>query len=61
MVKQTFPTSPEKLNPLFQQHILNGRVHVRDYAFYMKKLAFMDQPQKNTPGKQNEHRSNNNG
>jgi hypothetical protein len=50
MVKQTFPTSPEKLNPLFQQHILNGRVHVRDYAFYMRKLVLMQQ-QKGTNGK----------
>lgn len=52
MVKQTFSTAPEKLNPLFQQYILNGRVHVRDYAFYMRKLAFMQQQQqKNMPGK----------
>ena len=60
MAKQTFSTSPEKLNPLFQQHVLNGRVHVRDYAFYMKKLAFMEQQQKSTHGKQDEQRNNNN-
>ena len=62
MVKQTFSTSPEKLNPLFQQHIFNGRVHVRDYAFYMRKLAFIEQQQKNTtPGKKDGYRSDNNG
>lgn len=62
MIKQTFSSSPEKLNPLFQQRILNGRVHVRDYAFYMRKLAFMEHQQKSTmPGKKEEYRSDNNG
>ena len=60
MVKQLFSTSPDKLNSLFQQHTLNGRVHVRDYAFYMRKLAFMQQ-QKNTAEKKDENRCNQNG
>ena len=60
MVKQLFSVSPDKQKPLFQQHCLQGRVHVRDYAFYMRKLAFM-QLQKNTTGKKDENRSNNNG
>lgn len=58
MVKQTFPTKPEKLNPLFQQHILNGRVHVRDYAFYMRRFVLM-QKQKESNGKREEGPDNN--
>ena len=60
MVKQLFSTSPDKLNSLFQQHMLNGRVHVRDYAFYMRKLTFM-QSTKNTTNKKDENPSNQNG
>ena len=60
MVKQQLLTSPDKLNSLFQQHMLNGRVHVRDYAFYMRKLAFMQQ-QKNTTEKKVGNCSNQNG
>jgi hypothetical protein len=60
MVKQLFSASPDKLNPLFQHHVMNGRVHVRDYAFYMRKLAFMEQ-QKKTTEKKDENRCNQNG
>ncbi len=60
MVKQLFSASPDKLNTLFQQQVLNGRVHVRDYSFYMRKLAFMQQ-QKKTTEKKGEDRSNQNG
>lgn len=60
MVKQLFSVMPDKQNPLFQQHCLQGRVHVRDYAFYMRKLAFMQQ-QKNTTDKKEENRCNHNG
>ena len=60
MVKQIFSATPDKLNSLFQHHVLNGRVHVRDYAFYMRKLAFMQQ-QKNTAEKKDENCSNQNG
>ena len=58
MVKQIFSSTPEKLNPLFQQHILNGRVHIRDYAFYMRKLVHMQQ-QKGNPGKKEDQHNNN--
>ena len=50
MTKHSFNASADKLNPLFQQHFLPGRVHTRDYAFYMRKLAFMQQ-QKGAPEK----------
>ena len=60
MVKQLFSTAPGKLNPLFQQLVMNGRVHIRDYAFYMRKLAFMQQQQKNDTIKKDERRNDNN-
>lgn len=60
MVKQLFSASPDKMNPLFQLHVMNGRVHVRDYAFYMRKLAFMEQ-QKKIAEKKDENRCNQNG
>ena len=43
MIKYSLCPSQDKLNQLFQQHPLQGRVHARDYAFYMKKLSFMQQ------------------
>ena len=43
MIKHVYFVSPDKANPLFQLHYLQGRVHVRDYAFYMRKLTFMQQ------------------
>ena len=58
MIKHTYYVSPDKQNPLFKQHYLQGRVHVRDYAFYMRKLAFM-QEQKGTPEKKDDNRTNN--
>lgn len=61
MIKQTYYVSPDKVNPLFQQHGLQGRVHVRDYAFYMRKLAFMQQPQKATSEKKDNNPHNNHG
>ncbi len=60
MVKQIFSTSAGIMNPLFQQHCLQGRVHVRDYAFYMRKLGFIQQ-QKNIIEKREENRANQNG
>lgn len=60
MIKHTYYVSPDKQNPLFQQHYLQGRVHVRDYAFYMRKLAFM-QEQTGTPEKKDEAPNNSNG
>jgi hypothetical protein len=50
MIKHTYAVASDKQNPLFQLHYLRGRIHIRDYAFYMRKLAFMQQ-QKNTPEK----------
>ncbi len=58
MIKYTYYVSADKQNPLFQQHYLQGRVHVRDYAFYMRKLAFMQQ-QKVASEKKDDNRSNN--
>ena len=60
MIKQIFSASPDKLNPLFQQHLMNGRVHARDYAFYIRKLAFMQQ-QKDTAEKKDQNRNDQNG
>jgi hypothetical protein len=61
MIKQPYYVSPDKQNPFFQQHFLQGRVHTRDYAFYMRKLAFMRQQQKGAPEKKDENHHNNNG
>ena len=58
MIKHTYYVSPDKQNPLFQQPCLQGRVHVRDYAFYMRKLAFM-QEQKSTTEKKDDNRTDN--
>jgi hypothetical protein len=60
MIKQIFYVSPDKQNPLFQQHYLQGRIHARDYAFYMRKLAFMQQ-QKAAPEKKDDTDHHNNG
>jgi hypothetical protein len=59
MIKYSYYVSADKLNPLFQQYCLQGRVHVRDHAFYMRKLAFMQQ-QKSTTEKKDGHRTGNN-
>lgn len=60
MVKHSLSSSQDKLNPLFQHHYLQGRVHARDYAFYMRKLSFMQQQQKPAAEKKEENRSNHN-
>jgi hypothetical protein len=61
MIKLSYPVLPDKQNPLFQQHSIFGHVHTRDYAFYMRKLAFMQQQLKGTAEKKNETHHNNNG
>ena len=61
MIKYSYYVSPDKQNPLFQQHCLQGRVHARDYAFYMRKLSFMQQQKQSATEKKEENRNNNNG
>lgn len=61
MIKHSLYPSQDKLNPLFQHTSLQGRVHVRDYAFYMRKLAFMQQQQKGATDKKDKSHHNNNG
>ena len=58
MIKHSLYPSQDKLNPLFQHTSLQGRVHVRDYAFYMRKLAFMQQQQKGVHEKKDGNRTN---
>jgi len=60
MIKHSYYAPAGKQNPLFQQHYLQGRVHIRDHAFYMRKLAFMQQ-QKTATEKKDENRHDNNG
>ena len=60
MIKHSLYPSQDKLNPLFQHTSLQGRVHVRDYAFYMRKLAFMQQHKQAETEKKEEIRNNNN-
>ena len=45
MTKHLFYTE-NKLNPLFQQHMPQGRMQARDFAFFMKKYSFMQQATK---------------
>lgn len=45
MTKHSF-YADDKLNPLFQQHMPQGRVQARDFAFFMKKYSFMQQAAK---------------
>ena len=59
MIKLSYSVLPDKQNPLLQTHSIFGRVHTRDYAFYMRKLAFMQQQQKATPEKKSETNHNN--
>jgi hypothetical protein len=59
MIKHSYNVSPDKQNPLIQQHPVFGRIHTRDYAFYMRKLAFMQQPQKGASEKKDNHHHNN--
>jgi hypothetical protein len=59
MIKHSYPVPGEKQNPLFQQYYLQGRIHARDYAFYMRKLSFMQQQK--PADKKEEDRNNNNG
>ena len=61
MIKYSYYVSPDKQNSLFQQHHLPGRIHARDYGFYMRKLAFMQQQKQATSGKKEDNRYNNNG
>jgi hypothetical protein len=61
MIKEPYYVSPDKQNPLFQQLFLQGRIHTRDYAFYMRKLAFMQQQQKGATKKKDEIHHHNNG
>ncbi len=61
MIKLSYYVSADKQNPLFQQYYLQGRVHTRDYAFYMRKLAFMQQHKQSAPVKKEETHNNNNG
>ena len=58
MIKQTYYVSPDNQNPLFQLHFFQGRVHTRDYAFYMRKLAFMQQQQKGATEKKDKSHNN---
>ncbi len=61
MIKYSYYVSPDKQSSLFQQHNLQGRVHARDYGFYMRKLAFMEQQKQTTPEKKEDNRYTNNG
>ncbi len=61
MIKLSYSVLPDKQNPLLQPHSIFGRVHTRDYAFYMRKLAFMQQQQKTTTEKKDDSNCNNNG
>lgn len=61
MIKYSYYVSADKQNPLFQQHYLQGRVHARDYAFYMRKLAFMEPHKQAATEKKEDNRNNNNG
>lgn len=61
MTKHSYYVSPDKQNPLIQQHSVFGRIHTRDYAFYMRKLAFMQQQQKSTVDKKEDNHHHNNG
>ena len=61
MIKLSYYVSSDKQNPLFQKHCLQDRIHVRDYAFYMRKLAFMQQHKQVTAEKKEDTRSNING
>jgi hypothetical protein len=58
MIKHVYVVASDNQNPLFQLHYLRGRIHIRDYAFYMRKLAFI-QFQKNTPEKKYDNHTNN--
>lgn len=55
MIKYSYNLTTDKQNPLVQQHPVFGRIHTRDYAFYMRKLAFMQQKQKNNPEKREDN------
>ena len=43
MQKNSIHKTGNKLNPLFQQYLLQSRVHTRDYAFFLRKFTFMQQ------------------
>ena len=60
MTKLSFYASADKLNPLFQQHLPQGRMQARDYAFFMKKYSFMQQ-HKQSASEKKEETCNNNG
>ena len=57
MIKYSYYVSSDKQNPLFQQHCLQGRVHTRDYAFYMRKLSFMQQQRQSATEKKDDTRN----
>ncbi len=61
MIKYTLCPSQVKLDLFFQQHPLQGRVHARDYAFYMRKLAFMQTHKQSASEKKEHNRNPNNG
>ena len=45
------------LNPYFQHHLPQGRMQALDFAFFMKKYSFMQQPvQEILPGKKEDER-----
>lgn len=60
MIKHSFYAPADKLNPLFQQYLPQGRVQARDHAFFVRKYAFMQQHIQHTPKKE-ENRNNSNG
>jgi hypothetical protein len=59
MTKRSFYAPADKLNPLFQQHLPQGRVQARDYAFFMKKFSFMQLHKQIAPEKKEGNRNNN--
>ena len=61
MIKLSYCIPADKQNLNFQQQSVFGRIHTRDYAFYMRKFAFMQQQQKPNADKKTETHLNNNG
>jgi len=61
MTKYSFNALDDRLNPLFQQHLPQGRVQALDQAFFMRKNAFMHLHKLQTSNKKEAVRNNNNG
>lgn len=49
------------LNPLFQQQLPQGRVQLRDYAFYLRKQSFMQYYKQQSTIKENKAGENDHG